>query len=145
MKIRNLIHALLIVSLVCGHLVANVHFVGHFHAIGHNSAHDCESAVISVSGDCVATRHLNGRTVSALVSGQWNSIPHDDSDHQDSDHGNSDCAIYHAYLGVSSVLCTDFPRLVDHAQRIEKSRLFMVSISFAVSDDLHIRGPPSFS
>ncbi len=102
---RKLIHALLIVALCYGQLVANVHLVGHLHAP------DCEGISHTISPDCSITQSSGGthsgdhhdHAGHAHQSITYRHIAHTGPVHRPNQieketKTDSDCAIYHALL-----------------------------------------------
>lgn len=127
---RKFIHALLVLALCYGQLVASVHVVGHMHS------HDCELASHSFSDDCGASHHQ--------VAGNTDLAHHHDGEATDTgNHSENDCAIYHALLSLSGVF--DLARNsvpVPLPQRTSKSAA-VSSIATAVLKQQQIRAPPA--
>ena len=145
---RKLIHALLIVALCYGQLVANVHLVGHLHAP------DCKGISHTVSPECSTAQNGGGphtgdhhdHTGHAHQSITYRHIAHIGPVHRQSQieketKTDSDCAIYHALLNHEGTehhqqtKCIT-PRVANLATSA------IVEFAFESRGAVHIRAPP---
>ena len=150
-KSRKYIHALLIVALCYGQLVANVHLVGHLHA------DDCEGSNRTTSIDCGIDHHSGeGHDHSGHshqnIAHNHNAVRHianTDPNHQlDQKTGekntDSSCAIYHALLNLDGAVSSQLMKC--SIPRIAKSTSYaVIQLARETPGALHIRAPPQHS
>ena len=146
---RKLIHALLIVALCYGQLVANVHLVGHLHD------NHCKGISHSVAENCSFARqtgeHLNHAHHSHQNTGfqSFQYAAHDHAEHRGNQadgktNADSDCAIYHALLNLEGTVAAKLVK--SSSPRIAESTGYAaIHIVHETSGAQHIRAPPHHS
>jgi len=145
-KTRKLIHALLILALCYGQLVASVHQVGHLHVS------ECEGNSRSATDGCSIAHHTGAgldHTEHSHPNNAYLHATHLGTSHQfDQTNGQSkaenNCAIYHALLNLDVTVQADPTKSSDPS--VAKSTNYVaIQFTHEAPGTRHIRAPPQHS
>jgi len=143
---RKLIHALLIVALCYGQLVANVHLVGHLHD------NHCEGFSHPATGTCSIAQQTGEHLGHAHHSHQnkgFQYVAHNHAEHpvnqtNEKANAHSDCAIYHALLNLDGAVAAKVSK-TSSPRSAESTSYVAIHIFHATLGAQHIRAPPHHS